>query len=180
MTPTIEAQGNFLVPNMTFVVEILAFLLILFVLAKWVIPPVNRAMTERQDRIRREFEETERAKAAAEEAEREYHEALLQARQEAAGIREQAREQGAAIVAEMREQANAEAQRILAHAQGQLQAERQQVLQQLRSELGTSAIMLAERILGQSLQDGARQQATVEQFIAELEAQRSATGSAVS
>ena len=177
MTTTIEAQGNFLVPNMTFVVELLAFVLLLFALAKWVIPPVNRAMTERQERIRRQFEESEQAKASAEAAEREYREALVQARQEAASIRESAREQGAAIVADMREQANAEAQRILTHAHSQLQAERQQVLQQVRAELGTIATTLAERILGQSLRDGARQQATVEQMIAELESSRDSSPS---
>ena len=173
MSTTNLAQGNFLVPNMTFVVELLAFLLILFILGRYVVPRVNNAMAERQERIRRQFEESEEAKAKAEAAEREYREALVQARQEAASIREDAREHGAAIIAEMREQANAEAQRILSHAQSQLQAERQQVLQQVRAELGTIAITLAERILGQSLQDGARQQATVEQFIAELESQRS-------
>ena len=175
MSTTNLAQGNFLVPNMTFVVELLAFLLILFVLGRYVVPRVNQAMTERQERIRRQFEESEEAKAKAEAAEREYKAALEDARREAAEIREGAREQGAAIIAEMREQANAESQRILSHAQSQLQAERQQVLQQVRAELGTIAITLAERILGQSLRDGARQQATVEQFIADLESQRSSS-----
>lgn len=167
-----QAAGNFLVPNMTFVVELIAFILLLLFLARYIVPRVNKAMTERQERIRRQFEESEQAKANAEAAEREYKEELVRARREAASIREGAREQGAAIVAEMREQANAEAQRILAHAHSQLQAERQQVLHQVRAELGTIATTLAERILGQSLRDGARQQATVEQFIAELESSR--------
>ena len=173
MRTTNLAESNFLIPNATLIVELLGFGIVLFVLGRWIIPRVNHTLEERQERIRRQFQESEEAKAKAEAAEREYREALVQARQEAASIREDAREQGAAIIAEMREQANAEAQRILSHAQSQLQAERQQVLQQVRAELGTIAITLAERILGQSLQDGARQQATVEQFIAELESQRS-------
>ena len=172
MRTTTLAESNFLIPNATLLVELLGFAILLFVLGRWVIPRVNKTLEERQERIRRQFEESEQAKANAEAAEREYKEELVRARQEAASIREGAREQGAAIVAEMREQANAEAQRILAHAHSQLQAERQQVLQQVRAELGTIATTLAERILGQSLRDGTRQQATIEQFIAELESSR--------
>ena len=170
-----EGTSNFLVPNGTFFVELGAFALLFYLLARYVIPPINDAMTRRQEAIRKEFAELEAAKKEARGAEEEFKAQIADARKEAARIREEAREQGAAIIAEMREQANAEAQRILSHAQSQLQAERQQVLQQVRAELGTIAITLAERILGQSLQNGARQQATVEQFIAELESQRTST-----
>ena len=82
-------------------------------LGKWVIPPINRAMQARQDAIRDEFAELDEAKAKAEAAENEYREQLVEARHEAAKIREQAREEGALIIAEMREQAQAESERIL-------------------------------------------------------------------
>src|ERR1700752_4917139 len=45
-------ESNFLVPNATFFVELAAFALLLFLLAKYVIPPINRAMTARQDETR--------------------------------------------------------------------------------------------------------------------------------
>lgn len=169
MPRTVLAESNFLVPNATFIVELLAFLVILFVLARFVLPPINRALTERQDRIRRQFEESERAKAEAQAAEREYREQLAGARQEANRIREEARQQGAGIVASMRQQAQAEAARILESAQSQLEAERQQVVNRLRSEMGGIATELASRIVGESLQDDERRDRTVERFISELE-----------
>ena len=97
-------------------------------------------MSERQESIRRQFEESEQAKAAAEAAEREFREQLSEARHEAARIREDAREQGAAIIAEMREQAQAEANRIIAAAHAQLDADRQRVLTELRAEVGDLAV----------------------------------------
>lgn len=174
---TNQAAENFLVPNATFFVELFAFALILFALSRWVLPPINRAMAERQDRIKRQFEESEQAKAAAEAAEREFREQITDARHEAARIREDAREQGAAMIAEMREQAQNEAQRIIAAANAQLEANRQRVLTDLRAEVGSLATTLAEQIVGESLEDDARHRRTVERFVAELEKSGAGDGS---
>ena len=45
------ASSNFLVPNATFVVELVIFLVVLWALSKWILPPVNRAMDDRQKSI---------------------------------------------------------------------------------------------------------------------------------
>jgi F-type H+-transporting ATPase subunit b len=174
MSGTVLA-GNFLVPNATFIVELIAFALLLWVLGRYVLPPLNKAMTGRQERIRQQFEEAEEAKAAANAAEEEYRAALTEARHEAARIREEAREQGASIVTELREQAHAESARITAAAHAQIEAEKQQVLTQLRGEVGALATTLAGRIVGESLEDEARQRRTVERFIDEVESADSAT-----
>jgi len=169
MSRTNLAAENFLVPNATIIVELLAFLVILFLLARFIIPPINRALTERQEAIRRQFEESEQAKQAAEAAEQEFRAELADARHEAARIREDAREQGAAIIAEMREQAQAESRRIIAASHAQLDADRQRVLTEMRAEVGDLATTLAGLIVGETLDDDARQQRTVERFIADLE-----------
>lgn len=176
---TTAAESNFLVPNATFIFELLAFVVVLWVLAKWVIPPINKAMTDRQERIRHQFEEMEEATASAKQAEEELRSQMVEARHEASRIREEAREQGASIVTEMREQAQAEAQRIVETAKSQLEAERQQVLNQLRGEVGAIAASLAGRIVGESLDDDERQRRTVDRFISELEsADTTTTGQA--
>jgi F-type H+-transporting ATPase subunit b len=162
-------ESNFLVPNGTFLVELVAFALILFLLAKYVIPPINRAMTARQDAIRAQFAELDEAKSDAHAAEEEFRSQIADARHEAARIREEAREQGAAIIAEMREQANAEAARIIEHAHAQIEADRKAAMAQLRGEVGTLATSLAGRIVGESLDDDARQSRVVDRFLAELE-----------
>ena len=182
MTSVVNAPvplaNNFLVPNGTFYVELIAFLIIVFILGKYVVPPINRAMTERQNAIRKEFADLEKAENDARKAEEEYKKQLADAKHEAARIREDAREQGAAIIADMRKQAQDESERILRHARAQLDAERQQAVASLRTEVGTLATSLAGRIVGESLDDEARQRRVVERFLDELESSPNGSGAA--
>ena len=163
-------SSNFLVPNFTFVVELIAFVIMFGIIAKWIIPPINRAMTARQDAIRAQFAELDEAKAEANATEEQYRQQLEQARHEAAKIREDAREQGAQIVADARTKAEAEAKRIIDHAHTQIDADRQAAATSLRAEVGTMATTLAGRIVGESLDDQAQQSRVVERFLDELEA----------
>jgi F-type H+-transporting ATPase subunit b len=165
-----ETESNFLVPNATFLVELAAFALLFFLLAKYVIPPINKAMTNRQEAIRTQFHELEQAKADANAAEEEFKAQIADARHEAARIREEAREQGAQIIAEMRQQGESEKARIVDNGHAQIAAERQQAVASLRAEVGTLATTLAGRIVGESLDDDERQSRVVERFLADLEA----------
>jgi F-type H+-transporting ATPase subunit b len=164
-----EEAPNFLLPNATFLVELGIFALLVFVLAKWVIPPINKAMTERQDLIRAQFEEAAKAKAEAQASQDAHKAELADARAEASRIREEAREQGAQIIVQQREQAQVEADRVTANAHAQIEVERAQTLAQLKSEVGAIATTLAGRIVGESLEDDDRQKRTVDRFIDELE-----------
>lgn len=178
-----EGTSNFLVPNGTFFIELAAFLLLFYLLTKYVIPPINSAMERRQEAIRQEFAELDEAKAEAKGAEEEFKAQIADARKEAARIREDAREQGSAIIAEMREQAGVEATRITEHAHAQIAAERQQALTSLRTEVGALATSLAERIVGESLEDDERSTRVVDRFLADLEtleASKSAANGATS
>jgi F-type H+-transporting ATPase subunit b len=160
---------NFLVPNGTFLVELVAFAIIVFILFRYVVPPINKAMTARQEAIRQEFADAEEAKAKAEQAESEFKSQIADARKEAARIRDEAREQGKDIVNEAKDQAHVEAQRIKDQAQAQIAAERQQALASLRAEVGTLATSLAGRIVGESLEDDERSARVVDRFLADLE-----------
>jgi F-type H+-transporting ATPase subunit b len=164
-----EGTSNFLIPNGTFFVELGAFALLFYLLARYVIPPINSAMTARQDAIRAEFAEAEAAQQKANSAGEELKAQLADARKEAARIREQAREQGIGIIAEAKEQAQVEAQRVKEQAQAQIAAERQQALTTLRAEVGTLATSLAGRIVGESLDDDERSGRVVDRFLADLE-----------
>jgi F-type H+-transporting ATPase subunit b len=165
----VPLESNFLVPNGTFLVELAAFALLFFLLAKYVIPPINRAMTNRQEAIRQEFTDLEQARSDANTAEAEFKAQIADARHEAARIREEAREQGAQIVAEMRQQAQTEAARIVDNGHAQVAAERQQAVASLRAEVGTLATTLAGRIVGESLDDDERSGRVVDRFLADLD-----------
>jgi len=165
-------SSNFLVPNGTFLVSLLAFLILVWIFGKYLIPPISKAMTERQEAIRKEFADLEDAQADARQAEAEYKEQLNNAKHEAARIREDAREQGAQIVQEAREKAQAEADRIIEHAHTQIEADRKSAMASLRRDVGSLATTLAGRIVGESMDDDARQGRVVERFLADLEEAR--------
>ena len=175
-----EETSNFLVPNGTFFIELAAFLLLFFLLTRYVIPPINGAMERRQEAIRAEFAELDEAKAEAKGAEEEYKAQLADARKEAARIREEAREQGSQIVADARDTAVVEANRVKEQAQAQIAAERQAALTSLRGEVGTLATTLAGRIVGESLEDDERSTRVVDRFLDDLEALETAKNGASS
>ena len=163
-------EPNPLIPHLAEVIlGAVVFLLLLWLLAKFVVPNFEKAYAERTAAIEGGLAaaETKQAEADAKLAELEAQ--LADARHEAARIREEARDQGAQIVVEMRDQAQAEASRIVEHGKAQIEAERQQAITSLRAEVGGLATGLAGRIVGESLEDDARQSRVVERFLAELE-----------
>jgi len=166
---TVLASGNFLVPNATFLFELVAFLIILGVLWRYVLPPLNRAVLERQDMIRRQIEDSLAAKERLEAAEREYQEALVAQRREASQVREEVAAERAQIIEEARSEATRQAADVMARAEERLATERAQVLRSLRAEVGSLALELAEKITRSALEDDERARRLVADFVTELD-----------
>jgi F-type H+-transporting ATPase subunit b len=160
---------NPIIPNGTFIVELIAFFLILWFLYRKVVPLISSSMTKRQELIRSQIEDSKAAKERLEAAETEYKQALADTRTDAARIREEARVQGQQIIEEMRADAQEQAARITAANEARQETERQLLLVQLRSEVGELAVELASRIVGHELSNDARQRQLVDDFINDLE-----------
>lgn len=154
------------------IVGLVIFGIFFFIVSKYVVPNLEKAYAERKAAIEGGMSQAEEAQREAEATKRRYEQQLADARDEAARIREEAREQGASIIAEMRGQAQAEAARITEGAQKQIRAEHAQALTSLRSEVGRLSTDLASRIVGESLHDETRRSGIVDRFLEELEAGR--------
>ena len=168
MPTTTVAANNFIVPNATFFVELVIFFVMFGVLAKWVVPPINRAMTERRELLRRRAEEAQEAREKMAAAEADYRKALAEARHSASRLREEARESGASILSEAREAAHEEARGIVDQAHQQIEQERREAFQSLRGDLGSAAAGLAERIVGEPIEDDSQRARIVEDFLGEV------------
>ncbi|GGK73950.1 ATP synthase subunit b [Planomonospora parontospora subsp. parontospora] len=151
-----------------------AFFAVLFVVGKILTPRIQKTLAERTEAIEGGIQKAQDAQAEAQALLAQYKEQLAEARHEASRLREEAREQGAQIKAELREEAQAEARRLIEAAHVQIEADRQQAFAQLRAELGRLSIDLAGRIVGESLEDEARQRRTVDRFLEELESSNAA------
>ena len=174
MGKPILASGNFLVPNATFIAELIAFLLILAIIGRYILPPVQKVIRERQAMIAKQVEDSEQARKKLQEAEEQYKHALTEAREEAQQIREHARAEAQRTVEELREKAQEESARIVARGEELLANQRGAVIRELRAEIGTLAVELSEKIVDQHLADDAKVTATVDAFIAALVAQDNA------
>ena len=155
------------IPELVF--GLIVFGLFLWIVKTKVVPKLEQAHAERTAAIEGGMEQAQEAQKQAEAAKAQYEAQLSHARDEAAKIRDDARAQGAQIVADMREQANAEAARIVDSAKKQIEADRQQAAVSLRSDIGALSTTLASKIVGESLEDEARQRGIVDRFLAELE-----------
>jgi F-type H+-transporting ATPase subunit b len=166
-----EGQPNPVLPHTSEVIlGLVAFLLLLWVLKKFAVPRFEATYAERTAKIEGGIEKAEQAQAEAQKTLEQYKEQLAEARAEAARIRDDARAEGLQIIEELREQAQAESARIVAQGQHQLDAQRAQIVAELRADLGRTAVELASRVVGESLEDEARQRGTVDRFLNELDA----------
>ena len=161
---------NPLIPHpIEMVVGSIAFLLLLAVMKKKVVPMFEKAFAERTAAIEGGIERAEAAQLEAARALEQYNKQLSSAQDESARIREDARAQGVAIVEELRAKAQEEATRITVAAHASIEAERQQAITSLRNEVGALAVELASKIVGEALDDQARQSRIVDRFLEDLE-----------
>lgn len=151
------------------ILGLVAFLLLLGILWKFVVPRFEALYQERTEKIEGGIQKAEALQAQAEENLRKYKDLLADANAAAARIRDDARIEAEQIRAELREQAQEEASRIVAQGRNQLEAQRAQIVAELRAELGRTAVELASRIVGESLEDEARRRGTVDRFLEELD-----------
>jgi len=165
-----EGKINPLVPHTAeLIVGAIAFTLLFLVLRSKVVPMFEKAFTARTEAIQGGMERAEKAQLEAQRALGQYNDQLSKAREEAQTLREEARVQGSAIIEELRTKAQEEAARITAAAHASIEAERQQAVTSLRNEVGTLAVELASKIVGEALEDPARQSRIVDRFLDDLE-----------
>ena len=166
----VTPNTNPLIPALPeLIIGAIAFLIVFAVLGRVLLPRIQKTLAERTDAIEGGLKRAEDAQTEAQQVLDQYRQQLADARQEAARLREQAQEQGAAIIADMREVAQTEARRIIDSAHQQIATDRMLALQALRTDVGALAVDLAGRVVGESLEDVARQHRIVERFIEGLE-----------
>jgi F-type H+-transporting ATPase subunit b len=151
------------------IIGTIAFLIVFYVLGRVLMPRISKTLEERTEAIEGGLKKAEDTQTEANRVLDDYRAQLADARHEAARLREQAREEAAQILAQARTEAVTEKQRIIDSADAQLQADRQQALTALRAEVGSIAIELASKIVGESLEDEARQSRMVDRFLDDLD-----------
>lgn len=145
------ASSNFLIPNGTFVVVLIAFLLVLGFISWKVVPYLNNLLNERQEQIRTELEAADRAKAEAEEADRERRAELDRARERAREIVAQATTTAEQVVSSAESRAQEVYDRIVASAEVEVAVARQAAVDEVANRVGAIVLAAAERVVGREV-----------------------------
>ncbi len=152
--------------NPTFLLsQIVNFLVLLFILARFVYPPLLNTLQARQERIKESLAEADRVRREAAEAQVKYQQEIEAARREG-------REAIAAAVAaservrqEIIEQAHKEAEEIRAAAQRDAEDIKTRAVTEAHRQIADLAILAAQRVVG-GVMDEPRQRQMVQEFLA--------------
>jgi F-type H+-transporting ATPase subunit b len=133
--------------------EIVSFAVLLWVLAKYAFPPILETLEARERKIRESLEQADRHRAEAERKMQEYEAKLAAAAKEAEALFAAARERAQRVQEENEQRLQADAERIKGDAQREIDAERRKAIQDIRNQTTDLALLVAEKVVGRSLND---------------------------
>jgi F-type H+-transporting ATPase subunit b len=164
-----EEQSPLVPPGPELLVGTIAFAIVFFFFWKKLLPNINKVLEERREAIEGGIEKAEAAQVEAQSVLEQYKAQLQEARHEAARLRQEAQEQGATLIAEMRAEGQRQREEIVAAGHAQIEADRKAASSALRQDVGKLATDLAGKLVGESLEDHARQSRVIDRFLDELE-----------
>jgi F-type H+-transporting ATPase subunit b len=138
-----DPTGIFDLPNTSLIFwEVITFVILLFLLYRYVYPPIRDQIQRRQSEIEQAIDEAQKTRAEARELLAEYRRQIEEARGEARQILDEARKQG---------EAREEGDRIIQRAREEIERERDAALRELRREVADMVIVATERLIGHEL-----------------------------
>jgi len=169
-----ESQNPILPSTNELIVGIIAFAVLFALLWRVALPRANQALQERTENIEGKLEHAERERQKAEELLQQYRKRLASAEEESQRIIDEARANAERLRKDLMSKAEQETQRVIDQGRQAIRAERDRAVRELRTEVGTLAIELATRVIGDSL-DRDRQLRLIDQYIEQL-GEHSVTG----
>jgi len=144
--------------NLTLIIQMIVFLLLVFFTMSFIWPPLMRAVEERQKKIAQGLAAADRGEQELQKA-RESAEAILrEARERAGQIIDQAQHRANDIMEQARTGAQQEGQRLVASAQQQIGLEASRARESLRREIGEIAVAAASKLLEREIDPRAHQE----------------------
>jgi F-type H+-transporting ATPase subunit b len=154
--------------NLTFPVEIVVFLALLYLLSRYVFPPISNALKVRQQQIAQALSEAEAARREVDEARQKEKSGLADARRQAQEILDRAEKLGEELREELRQKGRQEQEAMITRARAELAQEREQAVSQLRRQVADLVLLATQKILEEEL-DQKRQRRLIDEALAEVD-----------
>ena len=140
--------------NATLIAQILNFIVLLWVLAKFAYKPLIKAMDDRRNRIINDLDTAEQTRLDAEALKAQYVEQLANARQEATDIVDKANKVAQNLHDDFMEQARAEKAAMMVTAEERIEQDKQQALVDIRTQVIDLSTQIASKVVNQKLNSG--------------------------
>lgn len=130
---------------------LISMLIFLWLMGKYAVPHIVKALDDREKRIKDSLESAEKALAKAEKISKENDKALREAEVKAQQIRKEAIEEAELLRSERIEKAKKDAAKVLEDAKKTIEKEKQRALIELRNEVADLAVNAASIIIESEL-----------------------------
>jgi F-type H+-transporting ATPase subunit b len=147
-----------------FIWNLVAFLILFFILKKTAWKPILKSLNEREKGIADSLATAEKVKAEMLQLKGENEALLAKAREERAQLLKEARDTRDKIVNEAKEQAKLEAGKIIADAQTAIEQQKMAALTEVKNQVGNLVVEVAEKILRRELADKSQQESYIRQL----------------
>lgn len=139
--------------NGTVIVELITFLIMMAVLARYVYPEIVKVAEARQRAIADQLHESEKAREEAEARLKEAETKLADARKTAQQVIDAANKSGEQLRTDLRTKAEEEAKRIAESARKEIEVERDRAVQTVRDEVASLVVSATEKVIGETLDE---------------------------
>jgi F-type H+-transporting ATPase subunit b len=137
--------------NLTLVVQMIVFALLIFGTMKWIWPHILAAMEERARKIAQGLAAAEKGEQELAEARGKADTIVREARERAREIIDHAQHRASELVEQARGTASTEGARLIAAAQQQIQLDATRARETLRREVAGIAVAAAGKLLGREI-----------------------------
>lgn len=148
--------------------QLVTFLIVLFLLAKFAWKPIMKALHEREASIEDALSAAERAKLEIQSLKADNEKLLAEARLERDRILKEASDAGNALVESAKNKANEEGARMIAQAREAIENEKRAAITEVKNMAASLSLEIAERILRKELSNPDAQQALAADYIREV------------
>jgi F-type H+-transporting ATPase subunit delta len=154
----------------TFIGQLVGFAVIVWLVVRFVVPPVRKMMADQQNAVRQQLADSAAAADRLAEASRAHEKAKEDAKAEAKRITEEAQSDAKRIGEQLHAQADSEVERIKVQGAKQVELLRAQLIRQLRQDIGAESVRRAGELVRSYVGEPAQQSATVDRFLDDLDA----------
>ena len=154
--------------NMTMIAQVVNFLILVLVLAKFAYQPLLKAMADRQARIAGDLAAAEKERQAAEQLKRDYQQQMQEARAQAQAVIDKAVKTAEQMKQEILDEARAEHARMLKNAQLEITRQTDAAMAGIRGEVVAMTVAAAAKIIEKEM-DSATNEKLVTDFIEKLD-----------